>query len=541
MDSRSGFRAVCLLVLIAILVGREAQADRLDLIQKRGTLIVGVKSDYPPFGMRDTHGRLVGFEPDLAAELARRLGVSLQLLAVTSTNRLQRLEEGAVDVVIATLGDSPQRRQIATLVEPGYYASGATVVAPPTPRLSSWMDLRGKKVCATQGAYFNRPMAQRFLLDLQIFNGTRDARLALRDGRCVAWLYDDTSIAGLLADPESANYQTPLPSMMISPWAIALSAKEQGSRLEQMISGMVADWHRSGWLIEMEKRWGIKPSHYLLEMRDLWSRRNPDGGLLCTRLDNGQWPAACRHKLLLRSDEVGGIEHLGLLLKEQTGLNVTIIHDAYDRTLFLQGLWITLQLMAACISGSLIVGCLGALAAESGLPGMRAGVRLSAALGRMTPPLLLIYLVFFRRRPHHRQSFRLDFRRRFDRHRLSFDLYRLRHRVRPARSSLRTQGAETRLPARLAGAAAGATPGLRSGSRFAGERRESDRYGERHRRTGTGFGRHRHRCRTRQSRGDDECADDHLLPVGDHCRPDLQLSGTEDSESWPALKSLPCC
>lgn len=424
MDSRSGFRAVCLLVLIAILVGREAQADRLDLIQKRGTLIVGVKSDYPPFGMRDTHGRLVGFEPDLAAELARRLGVSLQLLAVTSTNRLQRLEEGAVDVVIATLGDSPQRRQIATLVEPGYYASGATVVAPPTPRLSSWMDLRGKKVCATQGAYFNRPMAQRFLLDLQIFNGTRDARLALRDGRCVAWLYDDTSIAGLLADPESANYQTPLPSMMISPWAIALSAKEQGSRLEQMISGMVADWHRSGWLIEMEKRWGIKPSHYLLEMRDLWSRRNPDGGLLCTRLDNGQWPAACRHKLLLRSDEVGGIEHLGLLLKEQTGLNVTIIHDAYDRTLFLQGLWITLQLMAACISGSLIVGCLGALAAESGLPGMRAGVRLSAALGRMTPPLLLIYLVFFRRRPHHRQSFRLDFRRRFDRHRLSFDLYR---------------------------------------------------------------------------------------------------------------------
>ncbi|HRF13054.1 MAG: hypothetical protein AW09_000101 [Candidatus Accumulibacter phosphatis] len=395
MDSRSGFRAVCLLVLITILVGREAQADRLDLIQKRGTLIVGVKSDYPPFGMRDTHGRLVGFEPDLAAELARRLGVSLQLLAVTSTNRLQRLEEGAVDVVIATLGDSPQRRQIATLVEPGYYASGATVVAPPTPRLSSWMDLRGKKVCATQGAYFNRPMAQRFLLDLQIFNGTRDARLALRDGRCVAWLYDDTSIAGLLADPESANYQTPLPSMMISPWAIALSAKEQGSRLEQMISGMVADWHRSGWLIEMEKRWGIKPSHYLLEMRDLWSRRKPDGGLLCTRLDNGQWPAACRHKLLLRSDEVGGIEHLGLLLKEQTGLNVTIIHDAYDRTLFLQGLWITLQLMAACISGSLIVGCLGALAAESGLPGMRAGVRLSAALGRMTPPLLLIYLVFF--------------------------------------------------------------------------------------------------------------------------------------------------
>lgn len=391
-----GFRAACLLVLmVIIMIGREAQADRLDLIQKRGTLIVGVKSDYPPFGMLDAHGRLIGFEPDLAAELARRLGVGLQLVAVTSTNRLQKLEEGAVDVVIATLGDSPQRRQIATLVEPGYYASGATAVAPPTPRLSSWTDLRGKKVCATQGAYFNRPMAQRFLLDLQIFNGTRDARLALRDGRCVAWLYDDTSFAGLLADPEWANYETPLPSMMISPWAIALSAKEQGSRLEQRISEAIADWHRSAWLIDVEKRWGIRPSQYLVEMRALWTKRQADGSLLCTRLDNGHWPAECRNKWLLKSADVGGIQHFGLLLKEQTGLNMTIIYDAYDRQLFLRGLWITLQLMAACIAGSLIVGCLGALAAESGFPGMRAGVQMSAALGRMTPPLLLIYLVFF--------------------------------------------------------------------------------------------------------------------------------------------------
>jgi polar amino acid transport system substrate-binding protein len=41
-----------LVLMVIIRIGREAQADRLDLIQKRGTLIVGVKSDYPPFGMR---------------------------------------------------------------------------------------------------------------------------------------------------------------------------------------------------------------------------------------------------------------------------------------------------------------------------------------------------------------------------------------------------------------------------------------------------------------------------------------------------------
>ncbi|MDS4068353.1 MAG: transporter substrate-binding domain-containing protein [Candidatus Competibacter sp.] len=387
-------RAAWVLALIAILGSREALADRLDLIQKRGALIVGVKSDYPPFGMLDAGGRLIGFEPDLAAELARRLGVRLQLVAVTSTNRLQKLEEGAIDVVIATLGDTPQRRQIATLIEPNYYASGAAVVAPSNAHLSSWADLRGKKVCATQGSYFNRAMAQRFLLDLQVFNGTRDTRMALRDGRCVAWLYDDTGFAGILNDPEWAHYQAPLPSMMISPWAMAIAAPERGSQFERAISDAIADWHRSGWLLETEERWGIKPSRFLADTHELWTRVRADGGPVCARLASGEWPAECRNKLLLTSTDVAGLYHIGLLIKEQTGLNLTILYDAYDRDLFLSGLWMTLQLMVASIAGSLLVGCLGALVAE-GIPWLRGLVRLSAALGRMTPPLLLIYLVFF--------------------------------------------------------------------------------------------------------------------------------------------------
>ncbi|SBT07958.1 Polar amino acid uptake family ABC transporter, periplasmic substrate-binding protein [Candidatus Accumulibacter aalborgensis] len=393
--SRVKFCTACLLALMAIFAGREAFADRLDLIQKRGILIAGVKSDYPPFGMLDGNARLIGFEPDLAAEIARRLGVRLQLVAVSSTNRLQKLDEGAIDLVVATLADTPQRRQIATLVEPSYYASGATVVTSPHSRLSSWADLRGKKVCATQGAYFNRAMAQRFLLDLQVFNGTRDTGLALRDGRCVAWLYDDTGIVGVLGDPEWARFETPLPSMMVSPWAIALASTEQGSRFEHAVSEAIADWHRSGWLIESEQRWGIKPNHFLTDMRELWTRLQPDGSPLCARQSNDKWPVECRNKFLLSSADVDGMQRFGLLLKEQAGLDLAIIHDAYDRQLFLHGLWVTLQLMVACIAGSLAVGCLGALVAESGIPLLSGLVRISAALGRMTPPLLLIYLVFF--------------------------------------------------------------------------------------------------------------------------------------------------
>lgn len=387
--------AALLLILLCGLSSGEATADRLDLIRKRGTLIVGVKGDYPPFGMLDADGALVGFEPDLAWEIARALDVQLQLVGVTSANRLQKLEEGSVDLVIATLGDTVQRRQIATIIEPNYYASGVTVLMPKGAPANDWADLRGQTVCATQGALFNRPMAQRYLLDLQLFNGTRDAKLALRDGRCAGWLYDDTAIASDLRNPEWAGYGMPLPSSMVSPWGMAIALDERGSAFERALSDIVAGWHRSGLLIEVERRWNLKPSSFLSDAQELWRRRTGAGKLLCTRQPDGEWPAECRNKAVLTSTDVGGLQRLGLLVKEQTGLDVTIVYDDYDRGHFLRGLLVTLQLVALCLAGSLLVGVVGAVAADARVPLVSRAVTALATVTRMTPPLLQIYVVFF--------------------------------------------------------------------------------------------------------------------------------------------------
>jgi hypothetical protein len=60
-------------LLAAGAVPAAAQVDPIDNIQRRGTLVVGVKNDYPLFGSVNPAGQLVGLEPDLAADLARRL------------------------------------------------------------------------------------------------------------------------------------------------------------------------------------------------------------------------------------------------------------------------------------------------------------------------------------------------------------------------------------------------------------------------------------------------------------------------------------
>ncbi|MFC7538677.1 transporter substrate-binding domain-containing protein [Siccirubricoccus deserti] len=201
-----------------------ADPDPLGTIRQRGSIAIGVKADYPLFGQLGADGRPEGMEIDLARDLARRLGVEARLVVVTSANRLQRLEDGTVDLVIATLGDTEQRREIVTMIEPNYYASGVNLMVPPDSRLHDWSELRGQKVCATQGAYFNRQLAERYLVDLQLFGNNRDARLAVRAGRCVGWAYDDTAIASDLATPEWAGWRMPLRSALVTPWALALPA-----------------------------------------------------------------------------------------------------------------------------------------------------------------------------------------------------------------------------------------------------------------------------------------------------------------------------
>ena len=90
----------------------------------RGKIVVGVKADYKPWGFRNSDGNIVGMEIDMAADVAAKMGVDLELVAVQSSNRMQFLEQGKIDLMIATMSDRKDRREIVGIVGPNYYTSG---------------------------------------------------------------------------------------------------------------------------------------------------------------------------------------------------------------------------------------------------------------------------------------------------------------------------------------------------------------------------------------------------------------------------------
>ena len=245
----SAFATAAIAVAAAVVLSVTAAVaqDTLAKIKEKGVLVVGVKNDYKPWGFLDPSGKIVGLEIDLAEDLAKRLGVKLEMLPVIAANRMEFLRQGR-----------------------NYYAGATNVLAPKSAHLKTWQDLKGRKVCAVQGAYYNRRVSQLYAPELVVFPAVPDALNALVNGNCIAFLFDDTLIGSTLAggDPKWAGYEMPLISEDPQLWAIGARLEDLDAPFGKLIKEISVEWHKSGRLLELEKKWGIKASPYLLETHD---------------------------------------------------------------------------------------------------------------------------------------------------------------------------------------------------------------------------------------------------------------------------------
>jgi polar amino acid transport system substrate-binding protein len=243
----------------------EAANERFMKVLERGKLVVGVKADYKPWGFRDSSGNLVGMEIDMAQDVADALGVELELVPVQSSNRMQFLQQGKIDLMIATMSDKANRRKVVGIPSPNYYTSGTNVLAKKGV-VSSWADLNGKPVCGKQGAFYNKQVSQKYGAKIVAFVGNAEAKQALRDGKCVAWVYDDSSIMADLASGQYDDYEMPMKTEDDNPWALAVPLEELDGIWGNFMSGMIYNWHSSGRLIELEEKWGIQTTQFVIDM-----------------------------------------------------------------------------------------------------------------------------------------------------------------------------------------------------------------------------------------------------------------------------------
>lgn len=145
------FLSFATLTLAALGATLPAYADALENIKAAGTIKIAVPQDFPPFGSVGTDLQPVGYDVDMAKLIGEKLGVAVELVPVTSANRVPYLQTGMADLVISSLGKNVEREAVIDFTD-AYAPFFNGVFGPANVSVAAPADLVGHKVGVTRGS-----------------------------------------------------------------------------------------------------------------------------------------------------------------------------------------------------------------------------------------------------------------------------------------------------------------------------------------------------------------------------------------------------
>jgi len=152
---KSFLKAALLLVTVAVALnfaGCSKQGETMKKIKESGKLVLGTSADYAPYEFHkiiDGQDTIVGFDIDIAREIAKDLGVELVINEYSFDSLLQALNSGKIDIVISGMNPSPERAKSVDFSDIYYTAQHAVMVrAEDKDKIKTIDDLKGKKVGA---------------------------------------------------------------------------------------------------------------------------------------------------------------------------------------------------------------------------------------------------------------------------------------------------------------------------------------------------------------------------------------------------------
>jgi polar amino acid transport system substrate-binding protein len=184
---------------------------------------------------------------------------------------MQFLRRGSIDLIIATMSVTDLRGKEVSLVEPFYYASGVAVLARKGANIASGANLKGKPLCVIKGAYYTeKVLSLAGGIDPLEVKTVAEGESALREGRCIALADEDVRLLQRKHDQADAwaDYAVTPVDLTPLPWAIGVKSEEKDGALGKLVSAAITDWHKSGKLLALEKKWLGANTKWLLGKHD---------------------------------------------------------------------------------------------------------------------------------------------------------------------------------------------------------------------------------------------------------------------------------
>ncbi len=242
------------MAVMGMLSGAAFAGDTLADVKAKGVLVAGVKDSLPPFGYVDeTTRQIVGYDIDFVKAIADKLGVKLELKAVTSASRMPQLTEGNIDIIAATMTKTPERAQQIDFSYT-YFATGQKFLVKKG-TVKALSDLEGKKIGTAKGSTSEQNVAKALpSATILSFDDYPQAFLALQQGKVFAVTTDESLLAGMLAKaPNKEEFE--IPDIQISDEPYGLGMRKGDKAFVDFVNATLLEMEKSGKAKEIFEKW----------------------------------------------------------------------------------------------------------------------------------------------------------------------------------------------------------------------------------------------------------------------------------------------
>ncbi|MCI5919980.1 MAG: transporter substrate-binding domain-containing protein [Roseburia sp.] len=184
----------------------------LDEIKESGEINIGVFSDKSPFGYVDENGDYAGYDVYFAERLGKDLGVKINYVSTEAANRIEYLQTGKVDIILANFTVTEERAQEVDFALP-YMNVALGVVSPDNAVVTSLDDIGADdQVIVISGTTAETYLTKNYPnIKLQKYDAYAEAKTAFENGNGVAWANDNTEVIAFAN--ENPGYTVGIPSL----------------------------------------------------------------------------------------------------------------------------------------------------------------------------------------------------------------------------------------------------------------------------------------------------------------------------------------
>ena len=255
-------RSAVLLLISAALYSAGA-TDALQRVQSDGVLKWGADAEGgAPYVFPDPQqpDHLIGFEVELAAALAHKLGVRAQMVQNQWDGLVPALQRGNFDIVLNGMEITDEHRQQIALSQPYYVYSQQIIARKDNPSLTNLLSLKGHVVGTLSGTVAQRLMERAGGIDVRVYPGQVEPFRDLNNGRLEAVMLDlPIAVYYLTKEPNLKRSGEPF-----APGFYGIGVRKEDTALLVALNQAIAELRADGTLEKIYRQWDLWDKNQLL-------------------------------------------------------------------------------------------------------------------------------------------------------------------------------------------------------------------------------------------------------------------------------------